>query len=192
MQAGFKFLYCCLVLLLSSCGALNVAPPHIEGKDPGVSRLLHIRVQRWDTVRFSGLLGLRVNAAGLQYVLLDATGAKLLDVEVAGEGRHELLRLSGHMQKTDFAPFLSEALARIYLLQPAGIGCVGSWFSQVCREESEDMGWHKYGQAGPFTVWQVTAQPSNQNGSRANADAVVYRQSWLGVRIYLEPTKLSP
>lgn len=194
MQAGRMFLYCCLGLLLSSCGAgaPNVGPPHIEGKDPGVSHLLNIRVERWDTVRFAGLLGLRVNASGLQYVLLDATGAKLLDVDVAGEGSHEQLRVSGHMQKTDFAPFLSEALARIYLLEPAGVGCIGSWFSQVCRTESDDLSWRKYGQAGPFTVWQVTAQPSNQNGTGANADAVLYRQPWLGVRIYLEPMKLSP
>ena len=84
MQAGRMFLYCCLGLLLSSCGAPNVEPPHIEGKDPGVSRLLNIRVERWDTVRFAGLLGLRVNASGLQYVLLDATGAKLLDLLAGG------------------------------------------------------------------------------------------------------------
>jgi hypothetical protein len=88
------------------------------------------------------------------------------------------------LKDTDFAPFLSEALARIYLQEVDGIGCIGSWLYQVCRKESEDKGWLKYGQAGPFKVWQIS--------TGADAEAVVYRQPWLGLRIYLEPTKLSP
>lgn len=191
MKTGLLLLYGCLGLLLASCGTRQVVPLDMAGKDTGTGRLLNISVQRWDTVRFSGLLGLRVNAAGLQYVLLDASGAKLLDVAVAGDGDHDLLRVSGPMKNTDFAPFLSEALARIYLQKPAGMGCEGSWFSKICREESEDYSLSTSGQAGPFTVWQSTSR-TRRGGSGADADAVVYRQPWLGVRIYLEPTKLSP
>jgi hypothetical protein len=162
----------------------TVAKPDLVGKEQRAGRLLRIRVERWDTVRFSGLLGLQKNAAGLQYVVLDATGVKLLEVAVAGDGSDKVLRLSGVLKDTDFAPFLSEALARIYLQEVDGIGCIGSWFYQVCREESEDKGWVKFGQAGPFKVWQMS--------TGAEAEAVVYRQPWLGLRIYLEPTKLSP
>ena len=87
------------------------------------------------------------------------------------------------LKDTDFAPFLSEALARIYLQEADGVGCIGSWLYQVCREDSEDKGWVKYGQAGPFKVWRMSTGP--------DPEAVLYHQPWLGLRIYLEPAKLS-
>ncbi len=154
--------------------------------------MLSIRVERWDTLRFSGLLGLRKNPTGLEYVLLDATGAKLLMVEVAENGSQNLLRVSGPLKKTDFAPFLSEALARIYLQEPAGTSCIGSWLYQVCREESEDKSWSKYGKVGPFKLWRILVDPADFNAPEAKAASLVYHQPWLGVRISLEPTKLSP
>jgi len=176
-------LLCWICFLLTSCGLpRTAATPEMTGPDQQGGRLLNIRVERWDTLRFSGLLGLRENAAGLYYVLLDATGVKLLEVEVARDGRHNLLRVSGPLQKTDFAPFLSEALARIYLQEPDEMPCGGSWFYRLCREESEDNGWRKYGQAGPFKVWQVTAAGIAGEGD----EAVVYRQPWLGVSISLK------
>jgi hypothetical protein len=160
----------------------------LGGQDKGGGRLLSIRIERWDTVRFSGLLGLRETAEGLYYVLLDATGVKLLEVEVAGDGSDTLLRLDGPLKKTDFAPFLSEALLRIYLQEPVGRPCSGSWVYQVCREDGEDNGWRKIGQVGPFKVWQVSA---SRVPSGADGETVIYRQPWLGVRIFLEPTKRS-
>ncbi len=185
MKTGFLYLYCCLCLILSSCSLPHTASqPNLEGTEQQAGRLLRIRVERWETVRFSGLLGLQKNAAGLQYVVLDATGVKLLEVEVAGDGSDKMLQVNGVLKNTDFAPFLSEALARIYLQEVDGIGCIGSWLYQVCREESEGKGLVKYAQAGPFKVWRVSAV--------ADAEAVVYHQPWLGLRIYLEPTKLFP
>ncbi len=184
MKTGYLIVCCCLCLILTSCSLPHtVSQPEMEGKEQRAGQLLRIRVERWDTVRFSGLLGLQKNAAGLQYVVLDATGVKLLEVEVAGDGSDKVLRVSGVLKNSDFAPFLSEALARIYLQGAEGMGCIGSWLYQVCRKESEDKGWLKYGQAGPFKVWQIS--------TGADAEAVVYRQPWLGLRIYLEPAKLS-
>jgi hypothetical protein len=193
MKIGLLSLYCCIGLILTSCTLPHaLLTPKMADKDKGAGRLLSIRVERWDTLRFSGLLGLREDVGGLHYVLLDATGVKLLEVEVAGDGSHNLLRVSGPLMKTDFAPFLSEALARIYLQLPTGIPCTGSWLYQVCREEMEDKGWNMYGQAGPFKVWLVSARRVNLNSSGVDAESLVYRQPWLGVQIYLEPTKLSP
>jgi len=194
MKSGFFYFCWCICLVLTSCSLPHTAPtPDIDGgKEKRGGRLLSIRVERWDTLRFSGLLGLRKNATGLEYVLLDATGAKLLMVEVAGDGSQNLLRVSGPLKKSDFAPFLSEALARIYLQVPTGISCVSSWLYQVCREESEDKGWSKYGKVGPFKLWRILAGPAGLNSPGADAASLVYHQPWLGVRIYLEPTKLSP
>ncbi len=194
MRSTFFYLCCCACLALTSCSLPHTVPtPDMDGgKEKRAGRLLSIRVERWDTVRFSGLLGLRKNATGLEYVLLDATGAKLLMVEVAGDGSHNLLRVSGPLKKSDFAPFLSEALARIYLQVPTGVSCAGSWFYQVCREESEDKGWSKYGKVGPIKLWRISTGRADPNSPGADAASLVYYQPWLGVRIYLEPTKLSP
>jgi hypothetical protein len=193
MKSGILCFYCCFCLVLTSCGLpRTTSTPALTDQGKGTGRLLNIRVERWDTVRFSGLLGLRETAEGLYYVLLDATGVKLLEVEVAGDGSHKLLRVSGPLKKTDFAPFLSEALVRIYLQEPDEKSCVVSWLYQVCREEGEDKGWDKYGQAGPFKVWQVSASRASRDSSGADGEAVVYRQPWLGIGIFLEPTKRSP
>lgn len=192
MKTGIVSLFCGICLILTSCSLPYTIPTHeMAGPDQRAGRLLSIRVERWDAVRFSGLLGLRVSTAGLYYVLLDATGVKLLEVEVAADGSHDLLRASGPLQNSDFAAFLSQALARIYLQEPDQMPCAGSWFYQICREESEDSGWRKYGQAGPFRVWQVSPSQAGQagrtspNSSGADAEAVVYRQPWLGVSISL-------
>lgn len=176
----------CLCLLLASCGLPRTA---VRTESPGLAesagRLLNIRVERWDTLRFSGLLGLQEKERGLCYVLLDATGVKLLEAEVAGDGHHNLLRVSGPLKKSDFAPFLSEALARIYLQEPDELPCAGSWFYRLCRQDSGDSGWEKYGQAGPFTVWQVSADRKRRTSGDAD-ESVIYRQPWLGVKISIE------
>lgn len=185
MKLGVWYL-ACLCLLLSSCGLPRTAVrDEPAGQDKGAGRLLNIRVERWDTLRFSGLLGLQEKERGLYYVLLDATGVKLLEAEVAGDGRHNPLRVSGPLKKSDFAPFLSEALARIYLQEPDELPCAGSWFYRLCRQESGDNGWEKYGQAGPFTVWQVSAD-GNRGTRGPDDESVLYRQPWLGVKISIE------
>ena len=179
-------LLCCYVCcVLAGCSVTQVIPT-LDGdsKDNRNGQLLNIRVERWHTLRFSGLLGLREDSAGLYYVLLDATGVKLLEAELARDVDHNLLRVSGALKESEFAPFLSEALARIYFVEPTELPCSGSWFYTVCRETITDGGWRKYGQAGPFTVWQISAE--RKDGAEDD-DSVVYRHPWLGVSISLKP-----
>jgi len=175
---------CSALLLLTSCSLPQAVSTHMaeNGRDKQPGRLLNIRIERWDTVRFSGLLGLREDAGGLVYVLLDATGVKLLQAEVAGNGSFTLLQESGPLNKSGLAPFLSEALARIYLQEPVRLPCTGSWFYRLCREDEVGSS-VKYGQAGPFTVWRVTGKDP------AGAAAVTYHQPWLGVKVKLERLK---
>ena len=190
MKMGFFFWQCCLCLLLAACSlpyVVSSPDPAGPGKDEKVGRLLSIRVQRWDTERFSGLLGLRQGEAGLYYVLLDATGVKLLEAEVAVDGSHNLLRVTGPMKNTEFAPFLSEALARIYLQEPTLSPCGGGWWLSLCREmDATGKGTRKYAQVGPLPFWQVSVNGGEETGSVAT---IVYRQPWLGVAVFLEPAK---
>ena len=157
----------------------NLAP---DGESS--ARLLQIRIERWGEVRFSGLLALRQRGEGLYYILLDATGVKLLEVAVDGAGEYRLIHAKGGLQDSALGGFLAEVLIRTYGQEPATLPCAGTWLYQLCREENTGNGWRKYGQVGPLQLWQVVADP----GHAANA-AVIYRQPWLGVRIFLAPTK---
>lgn len=186
MKAAIVTICCVINLTLCSCALPPTVPrpEAIPGPEAGAGRLLRLRIERWDTLRFSGLLGLREKGAGLYYVLLDATGVKLIEAEVAGDGSHKLLRVGGPLRESDFAPFLSEALARIYLQEPDRLPCAGSWLYQICRDGSVEGGSRKYGQAGPFEVWRVSSRAADRGSEAA---AVIYHQPWLGVRIFLEP-----
>ncbi|MFH0785682.1 MAG: hypothetical protein V2B20_27560 [Pseudomonadota bacterium] len=183
------FLSCCLCLLLGACSL----PYAVPEKDPAAgnqstTRLLNIHIERWDEVRFSGLLALREQGGGLYYALLDATGVKLLEVEVASDGEYHLLHAKGALKESGLDGFLAEVLNRIYLREPATLPCVGSWFYEFCREEDADgKGWRKYGQTGSLQIWQVTAAagPEQDTGS----GVIIYRQPWLGIQIYFEPIK---
>jgi hypothetical protein len=170
-------------LLLASCGLTSqVTAPDLAARNLPAGRPLNIRIERWEKLRFSGLLGLRETAGGLAYVVLDATGIKLLQAEVAGDGSFVVRQISGPLEKTGLAPFLSEALARIYLQEPDRLPCAGSWFYRLCREGGDGSA-GKYGQAGPFTVWRVSGHAPGAAGDGAS----VYEQPWLGVTVRLEP-----
>jgi hypothetical protein len=187
MKTGLFYLYCCCIcLLMTSCSLpLAVQNKSIAEGNGSSGVLLNIRIERWEKLRFSGLLGLREEAQGLYYVLLDATGVKLLEVEVARDGGHKPERASGPLKELNLVPFLSEALSRIYLQEPARVPCAGSWFHRLCREESEESGersWYKYSRSGPFTIWQVTGRRTPAVGD----EVVVYTQPWLGVTITLD------
>lgn len=179
------FLSICLCLLLGACSV----PYAVLIKDPAAgsqstAQLLNIRIERWGEMRFSGLLALRKQGPGLYYALLDATGVKLLEVSVAGDGEYQLLHAKGALKESGLDGFLAEVLARIYLREPATLPCVGSWLYEFCRRDDPDgKGWQKFGQAGPLQIWQVktAVDPGNE--------AMIYRQPWLGIRLYLEPTK---
>ncbi len=186
MRQGLVFCFICLVLTGCSLPLrVSVDSPDANGKSP--ARLLNIRIERWGEMRFSGLLALRQGRQGLYYALLDATGVKLLEVAVAGDGRHRLLHAKGALQDSGLDGFLAEVLTRTYLQEPAILPCAGSWWYKLCREENASgKGWMKYGQAGPLQIWQVEADRGQEPGDVA----VVYRQPWLGMRIFLEATKL--
>lgn len=176
----FILLCCSLPFLLSCSLPRSVFAPGDPGEDrPG--RLMSIRIERWDTLRFSGLLGVRETASGLDYVLLDATGVKLLQAEVAGDGGYRMLQESGPLHRSRLPQFLAEALARIYLQEPDRLPCTGSWLYRLCREAGEGDFSVKSGHAGPFTVWRSTGHDPVRPGD----EAVVYHQPWVGVKVKL-------
>ncbi|MBU1567274.1 MAG: hypothetical protein KJ630_16830 [Proteobacteria bacterium] len=180
---------CCLCLFFCGCSLpLRISPLIQDASGNPAARLMNIRIERWGEPRFSGLLALRQEGNGLYYALLDATGVKLLEVVVAEDGGHRLIHAKGALKDSGLDGFLAEVLARTYLQEPATLPCAGTWLYRLCREEEAGKGWRKYGQAGPLEIWQVGTDWEQGPGKAA----VMYRQPWLGVRIFLEATKPAP
>ena len=184
VKISFLSLYCCgIFFILTSCSLSPAIRTDTIGVSSEPNKLLTIRIERWDEELFSGFLGLRKDAE-FSYILLDATGVKLLEAEVSGGGGHNL-QAKGPLKESDLAPFLSEALSRIYLQEPDRTPCAGSWFYRLCREnhvEIKEKSWKKHARTGFFTIWQASG--STIEGDK---ETVVYSQPWLGVSIELEP-----
>lgn len=147
----------------------------------GDSQIMNIRIERWGTTRFSGLIGLQQRGNGIYYVLLDATGVKLLEALVKEDGNHELIRAHGSLKDTQLPDFLSKSLQKIYLLEPEVIPCSRTLLLRFCKEKSEDNGWFKYAELGPFSLWAVS-YAENHN---TKWPASFFSQPWIGVNVIL-------
>ena len=183
-------IFCCFVcLVLAGCGLPpgSLVAPRLEN-DKGPGRLLDIRIERWGEVRFSGLLALRPDGSGLYYALLDATGVKLLEAVTADDSGYRLIHGKGALRESGLGEFLAEVLTRIYLQEPAVPPCAGSWLYRVCRDQGADGAWQKYGQTGFLEIWRV--QPAADQDP--SAEALIYRQPWLGIRIILQSMHPAP
>jgi hypothetical protein len=177
---------CLLCLSLSACSlSLRPSSRPIEGGE-GEAQLLNIRIERWGEVRFSGLLALRQAGEGMYYVLLDATGVKLLEVAVAGDGKHRVLHAKGALQDSGLDEYLAVVLARIYLNEPAALPCTGTWMYRICEEETSK-GVEKYCLVGPLSIWEIVTERAKDRPY----GIVTYRQPWIGVVIHLEPVKFT-
>ena len=147
----------------------------------GDSQLMNIRIERWGTTRFSGLIALQERANGIYYILLDATGVKLMEALVKEDGNHELVRVHGALKDTRLPEFLSASLKKIYLIEPDTLPCSRSLLLWFCMEKSEDNHWHKYAQAGPFKLWSVSYAENHDTKWPASS----FSQPWIGVNVIL-------
>lgn len=147
----------------------------------GYSQLMNIRIERWGTTRFSGLIGLQQRDNGIYYVLLDATGVKLMEALVKEDGNHQLIRAHGSLKDTQLSEFLSESLQKIYLIEPEVLPCSRTVFLRFCMEKSEDNRWHKYAQFGPFRLWSVSYYEDHNTKWPVSS----FSQPWIGVNVIL-------
>lgn len=144
-------------------------------------RLHTIRLERWGELRFSGILALQQHQQWLNYVVLDATGIKLIEAEVSFTGDFRLIRANGPLKTSQLPHYLSTSLKRIYLLDPLQRPCSHDIMLRFCKEPSVEGGWRKDVRVGPFIVWE--AEKSEKY--REKQDKTVYSQPWLGIRIVL-------
>jgi len=177
-----------LILLLSGCTLSNnslVLAPLAEVTAP--EKLQHIRIERWGDIKFNGILALRATNTGLHYALIDATGVKLLQAWSDGGGDHNAIKPTGPLASKGLAPFLSEAIARIYLVNPAQLPCSRKGFLSVCITDSENELRKKSGSFAGITYWNVEGELNFvKKNRRAAGIETRYSQPWLGVEIVLQ------
>jgi len=175
-------MFCCCILF-TSCSLSTSVYQGINLLDgEGASTLYNIRIVRWGDLQFSGLLVLQYRQDGLYYVVLDATGVKLIEAEVTLSDDHRLIRALGPLKKSQLPRYLSISLKRIYLLEPLQSPCSHEFMLSFCRERLQERGWRKYVESGPFTVWEVSK--NGMDGDKE--DLIVYSQPWLGMKVVLE------
>jgi len=148
----------------------------------GETQLMKIRIKQWGNTRFSGLLVLQKHSADVYYILLDATGVKLLEARVEKNGDYEIIRASGPIKDTQMPNFLAKSLQRIYLIEPDTAPCSRNMLLWLCIEESSDRHIIKYAQAGPFTTWSVDYKYDNNSTDWHEASMSI---PWLGVKLIL-------
>lgn len=173
-----------LLVLFGVCTLAACAPPSSTlrlspeqaGKAEG--RLFNLRIERWGEIRFSGLLALQQGGGEVHYALLDASGVKLLQARVDAAGESQALHAKGALKDSSLAPFLGEALARIFLQEPKEGPCAGWWWHRLCRQD-EAM---KSGYFGPLLLWRAEVP-----GASVGMETISYHQPWLGVGLVLRP-----
>lgn len=150
-------------------------------------KLQHIQIKRWGEVKFDGILALQATTAGLHYALIDATGIKLLQAWSDVRGDHDAIKPTGPLAGKGIAPFLSEALARLYYITLQKLPCSRTGFLSVCIANDDNGKTIKTGSFAGITYWTVEGGINLiQKKSDQAAVNTRYSQPWIGVEIILQ------
>lgn len=170
-------------IFLTSCSmpvtkTINVLQPFPDDSP----QLKKIVIRSFGTEKFSGLLGLMEQQDGLYYILLDATGIKLLEAEIKIDGKYFITNGIKKLTEGSLPGVLAQSLRRIYIVEPAELPCSTYFFQRLCRKKLNDDKWIKYSDQGPFTHWIVHFD--------GNTDTLItLSQPWIGLRITLSEVK---
>lgn len=177
-----------LMLLFSGC-SLPLQNVEMVTNSLGISdqSLQNIRIERWGKMRFSGILGVKRQGSGLAYVLLDTMGVKLLQGYADYSGKDLGTEVSGVLAEKGLTPFISKALARIYLQEPVSYPCASENVASLCVETGVLGDRVKQGKMLGMTYWtvhQVIEVDSTKNSTTIVAAS--YSQPLVGVKIFLQ------
>jgi len=141
-------------------------------------QLKKIVIHSFGTVKFSGLLGVTKQEDSLYYVLLDATGIKLLEAYVKNEGEYIVKSGLNKLIDSSLPRILAQSLWRIYIIEPAELPCSKYFFQKLCREKMSLNTWKKHSDKGPFTHWSVYSKGDGN-------PFITLSQPWIGLQITL-------
>lgn len=170
-------LFIAVSILLSSCSM--VTSSRVSDLIPDDSpQLKNIIIKSFGTQKFSGLLGLAEQQDGLYYLLLDATGLKLLEVEVYSNGDYTIKYGIKRLADSRLPQILARSLRNIYIIEPAKLPCATDFVYNFCEEPVDRDTKIKYTRYGPFPGWKVRLETSG-NG------LITYSEPWVGLLITL-------
>ncbi len=144
----------------------------------GSPQLKNIVIHSFGTQRFSGLLGLKNKQDSLYFVLLDATGIKLLEIEMEQDGQYIIKNGLKKLTDGSLPEILAKSLRRIYIIEPLETPCSTHLLHKLCSELSDDGKRLKYSRTWPFTLWKVFYDGSVEH-------KITYTQPWLGFSLTL-------
>lgn len=179
MKRPIVYILCCV--MLGSCSVPKGIRSNLETVDEkGEARLYTIAIKLWGKDKFSGLLALRMQPQRLSYVILDATGVKLIDAEVSSSGDHQIVFEAGPMKTSSFPEVLSTSLYRMFLIAPKQYPCSEKMFVSLCVQQTDKDILIKKMRIWPFTVWEMAESEVN------NSATFLYCQPWIGLEITLK------
>lgn len=141
--------------------------------------LTNMRIERWGDSKYSGLLAIKQNCHGMHFVLLDATGVKLLEGDVDEQLSYTIQYARGNFSDSHLPKFLAVSVGRTFLQEPETLPCSGTGFSRLCKEQTGQLQWQRKLTTGLVTRWHVL----DNFDSEGRWQSAEYAQPWLGVLI---------
>lgn len=172
------------VCSLSSCSlpALYNGALNNEQQSKSSSQIYTMRIERWDRLLFSGILGLKLQTNGFYYVVLDATGISLLEAQVFEDGSFKVLSGQPKVKESGLPSFLCKALARMYTIQLSELPCSTNGLTSVCKSGKVTQAIQEKtfkARVGLIPLWRVDEKIS-LNGEKNSTE---YYEPWLGLKV---------
>ena len=184
------------IILLSQvygCGAGLQPYPQSAELFPDGQTLWEIRLGRGDSQLFAGLLALNKKGEGLEAVLLDSTGIKLLEERVSASGEVEIISALPAVRNKRLGPFLGEGLFRLFFI-PTGFSdesCRRQGLFELCFGVEDDGHLVKFRRLGPFVLWSGDYFINNHDSEPLLTGAKL-NGGWLTPYLQLDRSGVNP
>lgn len=171
-----------VITLLGGCALSSQQTVDSLDRFEGSGALWKIKISRWGTVRFTGLLAPQVDKGALHYAVLDGTGITLLEARVTSGGEQQVVHVVEMLHKYHLPEFLADSLYRIFLLEPGENSCERGWLFRFCHEQPNEVLVRKVAKAGPVSLWSVDYLLA---GNTQQLEKITYLVPWLGMKLSL-------
>lgn len=175
-----------VIVQLYGCAAGLKPYPAGAGLFPEGQSLWGIRLDRGGSRLFAGLLVLEGKRQGLDAVLLDSTGIKLLEERVLPSGELENVSVLPAVGNKRLAPLLGEGLHRVFFpFAEVGAPCYRDGLFKYCFGAESEGHLVKSKRLGPFVLWSADYF-INKYDSTVAIDKVRLDSGWFSPSLVLE------
>lgn len=176
-----------VAIFLSACAQIEKSRVERDNLLPTGRSLWQLTIGKQEKPKFTGLLALRGSEQGLEAVLLDSTGIKLLAERITPDGRIEIQSAIPVIKEKGLPSFLGKGLHRIFL-SGADVGpvpCRQDSLIRRCFGESRNGRLGKSASFGPFELWSVEYL-INKDNDLSPVSGAILDSGWFVPSIGLE------